>query len=305
MNISNIFYLMDKKMDLKEIENTIICDDVLAGLAKVPDNSVSVVWTSPPYNVRIDYGGNHNDNIPYADYLEWLKKIFTECKRVLRSGGRLIVNIDSPTNRQEDRDKEYLRPIYADCINMMRSIDMKFMTEIMWYKQNVAGRKTAWGSYASPSQPNVRRVHEYILVWSKDQFNLTGNTFDIDITDEEFQQWSLSMWDVKPETRNMGGHPVPFPEELTKRVIKLFSYRNDLILDPFSGSGTTASVAKRMGRRYVGIDNNPEFVKYSQDRLLSIQPDIFDATKRHPRRERLKKEEKESKHKENIFEVKT
>jgi len=634
---------------MNDYENKIIHADVIEGLKQIPDESVSLVFSSPPYNVRISYGGNHDDDMPYADYLNWLRGVWIECKRVLKPGGRLIINIDAPTNRQEDREQEYLRPIYADLINMMKDIGgLLFKTEIMWYKQNVAGRKTAWGcfdeqtrvvtksgikrwidvteddyfltlnlstrdveyqkplglvkrpykgamyrlknkttdllvtpnhnmivedyrqrlklremqncpksfrmpkhhnglkftnedvekfeiptcsygkrtnpayienesfsvlmddwlrflgiwftdgnvdyskdrgyykvsiyqskpkflsevkslldrlpwffrykasktewyvcnkrlaaflyqfgdkinrqvpsfiydlsprqkrifidwlfigdghksdkcngylaiasrafvdgivplfyecglfvsisrkseksmttqnqknrllngkvvncnhrlwlinilssknyyiekeyidkidydgmiycaevpnhallverngkmawsgnSYCLPSNPNIRRLHEYVLVWCKDQFKLEGDSNLADITDEEFQQWTTSMWFISPETRNLGGHPVPFPEELVKRVIKLFTYRENLVLDPFSGSGTTCAVAKKLGRRYVGIDNNLDFVQYSKDRLRSVaSADMFavDRDSLMVRRNRLKKE---------------
>jgi modification methylase len=196
-----------------------------------------------------------------------------------------------------------LRPIFADFVNMMKEIGMLFKTEILWYKQNVAGRKTAWGSYLLPSNPNIRRCHEYILVWCKDQFKLEGDPENADMTDEEFQQWTTSVWFVQPETRNLGGHPVPFSCELTRRVIKLWCYRGDLVVDPFTGSGTTAFVAKQHGRRYYGIDNNPDFVEYAKQRVNSATMQVFDPSLKTVRRERLRKEKAREMPKINIFEI--
>ncbi len=259
------------------IENCIICDDTLIGLKKLPDNFVTLVITSPPYNLKISYN-SAADNQPYKDYLAWLKQIFTECKRVLRKGGRLIINIDAMTNRQEDKDDEYVRPIYVDLGIMMREINMKFFGEHIWYKSSkdpsynggqFNGKKTAWGSYMSPSLPAVRRNHEYVLVYSKDQFQLEPdeNSGEPDINGAEFQEYIASTWSMQPETKKLGNHPVPFCEELPYRCIKLYSYSNDLVLDPFNGVGTTTFIANMLGRRYIGIDMDPNYCDYAISRI--------------------------------------
>ena len=256
----------DKPLSIDLIENQIICGDVLQSLRFVPNESVSLIFCSPPYNTDIPYN-SHNDNMPWIEYLKWLKQIWIECNRILRPGGRLAINIDAITNWDGDRDTEYIRPIYAELVNMIKDIDgLNFRTEIMWLKHQVVGRATAWGSYMSCSNPIVRRNHEYILVWSKGQWQLPGDSEQSDMKDHEFQEWTMSTWDVAPEGRKLGGHPVPFPEKLCERVIKLFSYRNDLVLDPFSGSGTTCAVAGRFMRRYIGIDIDPKYCKYAAHR---------------------------------------
>lgn len=274
--------------------NKIICDDVVKGLKSIPDGIVTLIVTSPPYNVKIDYE-SHADDQPYKDYLEWLKEIFTECKRVLRKGGRLIINIDAMTNRQEDKEDEYVRPIYVDLGVMLRNIGMKFFGEHIWYKSSkdpsfnggqFNGKKTAWGSYMSPSTPAVRRNHEYILVYSKDQFKLEKDedSGDADITDIEFQTYIASTWSMQPETRNLG-HPVPFCEELPYRCIKLYSYQNDIVLDPFNGSGTTTMVAALTGRRYIGIDMEPTYCSRARDRIQdAVGMDITPLVKKAPKR---------------------
>jgi len=128
-----------------EILNDIICSDVLDGLKKIRSESVHLVCSSPPYNVNLKGYKNRDDNQPYAAYISWLKDIMIEVNRILVTGGRVAINIDAMTNRQEDSDKEYIRPIYADLVNICRDIGLNFRTEICWYNQNAVGRKTAWG----------------------------------------------------------------------------------------------------------------------------------------------------------------
>ena len=268
--------------------DTIIFDDVLKGLATIPDGIVSLVVTSPPYNVGMEYG-KRDDREPWKQYIDWLGKIMKECKRVLRDGGRLIINIDSIVNHEEDNDKEYFRPIYADLVNIGRDVGLNFRTDICWFKHQVVGRATAWGSYCLCSNPTIRRNHEYLLVWSKGPWRLEGDSEQSDMTKAEFEEWTMSFWHIQPETKKKGGHPCPFPEELVKRCIKLFSYRGDVVLDPFMGSGTTAYVAKMLSRHYIGIENSKEWLDYANDRVASIS-DMFGDETYIPRSERLKKE---------------
>lgn len=256
-----------------EVRNQIICGDVLESLKRIPDGMVTLAVTSPPYNTDIAYA-SHDDNMTWHDYLDWLKEVWTECARTLRPGGRLVVNIDAITNWDDDRDSEYTRPIYAELVNMMREIDdINFRTEIMWCKAKndpelgqVVGRATAWGSYLSCSNPVVMRNHEYLLVWSKGQWALPGDAENSDMTEDEFLKYTRSTWCVQPESRKLGGHPVPYPEELMRRVIKLFSYRGDVVLDPFNGSGTTTSAAASLMRGYIGIDLEEKYCAFAEKR---------------------------------------
>jgi site-specific DNA-methyltransferase (adenine-specific) len=284
---------------IEDIIDTIMCCDVLEGLRSVPDDSVHLIVSSPPYNVNLKGYGNRDDNQPYESYLKWIKDIFLECKRILVKGGRLAINIDAMTNRQEDSDEEYIRPIYADLINIGRDIDLCFRAEYCWYKQNVVGRKTAWGSYDSCSNPICRRNHEYILVWSKDQWRLDGDADLSDMTAKEFQEWTMSTWFIQPETRNHNNHPAPYPEELVNRIVKLYSYRGNIVLDPFMGTGTTGFVCKMINRRYIGIDNSISDVNYARQRIAS-RSDIFDNYISRSDRMKLEKQEKT----ENVIENK-
>lgn len=281
--------------NLDNVLNKFIHADVLDGLKTIPDDCISLIFTSPPYNVGILYG-NRNDREPYIQYIQWLKDIMKECYRVLRTGGRLIINIDSMVNHENDNAPsknnnthlEYYRPVYADLINNGREIGLNFFTEICWFKHQVVGRATAWGSYMSASTPIIRRNHEYLLIWSKGDWKLEGDSEQSDMTDEEFQAWTMSFWHIQPETRAKGGHPAPFPEELARRCIKLFCYRGDIVLDPFMGSGTTAYVAKQLSRNFIGIDNDPHWVEFAQKRIEKAS-DIFGSEERYiPRSERIK-----------------
>lgn len=612
-----------KAENIDNLIDTIIHADVLDGLATIPDDTVSLVTTSPPYNVGIKYG-DHNDEMNHQEYLNWMKKVWAECYRVLRPGGRLCVNIDMTAN-MGDRSQEYYRPLYADFVNINRENDFMFRAEIAWYKQNLVGSATAWGcyddqtrvltknglklfadcsendefatlnpqtreieyhralqhfrynydgemyriksktsdllitpnhnmpiynsykdkielreiknapqrfsmpkshfglrdgelvntfelpckkmglrtkktyrvdeavqidmndwlaflgifltdgnvdycekrrnyrvsiyqskdkylseikdllkrlpftfthkeeksefyvnnkslawymqqlklknervmpdfvfnlppqqkkhflhwlmigdgyeqegkysyfpsvskelangfvrlaidcgymvsvtikepnteprimkngntiagskqlyiinflysklqdilpenvskenykgeifcvevpnnillverngkfawsgnSYQSCSNPIIRRNHEYILIWSKGSYKLDGDKENCDLTDKEFQQWTMSMWFIQPETRKLGSHHVPYPEELVKRLVKLYCYQGDIVLDPFMGTGTTAVVAKRFGRKYIGIDNDLKSVEYARKRI-ACSADMFE-----------------------------
>jgi DNA modification methylase len=281
--------------------NSIICDDVIGGLKKIPDGIVTLALTSPPYNVdamKWDYAAS-SDNMPYREYIEWLADVFADCYRTLRTGGRLAVNIDAMTNRQEDKDESYLRDIRTDLTIELRKIGYKFFGEHIWYKSSKApfhgecpnckkiisvsggqfcGKKTAWGSYMSPSTPAVRRNHEYILIFSKEQFKLERDAFsgEPDITAEDFQNFIASTWNLQPETRNLGNHPVPFPYSLAERTIRLYTYKQDCVLDCFNGVGTTTFAAKVLGRRYIGIDISPDYCKYAQDRIATTGLNIFE-----------------------------
>ncbi|MCD6435909.1 MAG: site-specific DNA-methyltransferase, partial [Clostridiales bacterium] len=237
-------------------------------LSEIESKTVHLTWTSPPYNCLKRVGGYNNseDNLSYKHYLIWLKDVFFEVYKVTVNGGRVVVNIDAITNREEDRTEEYIRPIYPNLYNFMRDIGWKFRTEICWLKSEAVGRKTAWGSYKSASNPTIRRNHEYLLVFSKGDWKLESDV-ESDITKKEFELYTLSTWNVMPETRKLKNHPAPFSEELSKRVIKLFSFPGQTVLDPFSGTGTTAYMAYMLGRDYIGIDNSEEYCQFARNRI--------------------------------------
>lgn len=245
--------------------DSIVCTDVLDGLRRIPDQSIHLVVTSPPFNVGINYD-KHIDTMPHVDYLAWMHKIWVECFRVLVHGGRICINIDATMNLEEGGAIERVHPLHVDFTNQLRDIGYIYRAEICWTKQNAPGKDTAWGSYASCSNPHIRRNSEYIVIASKGDLRLDGDPMMCDLTKEEFHQWTLSEWKIKPETSKKG-HPVPYPYELIKRCIKLFSYVGNTVLDPFSGSGTTCVVAVDHGRHYIGLDNSERYCQAASERI--------------------------------------
>jgi DNA modification methylase len=240
--------------------NQIICSDALTALKEIESNSVDLVLTSPPYNFDMDYD-EHNDKNESSDYLSILIAIFDECIRVLKFGGRLIINI-------QPNYKEYY-PTHHAITTAMIDRGMIWRGEIVWLKNNLK-KLTAWGSWKSPSCPYLSYPFEFIEVFSKDTLKHDGNREDIDITKDEFIEYVNGHWSIAPETRmKKFNHPAMFPEELAKRCIKLFSYKNDLIVDPFNGAGTTTFVANLLGRRYIGIDISKTYCEIARERISS------------------------------------
>lgn len=243
--------------------NQIICSDALTALKNIEDNSVDIVLTSPPYNFDMDYD-THNDKDESIEYMTTLVNIFDECIRVLKSGGRMIVNI-------QPNYKEYY-PTHHHITSAMIDRGLIWRGEIIWLKNNLK-KLTAWGSWKSPSCPYLSYPFEFIEVFSKDTLKHDGNKDDIDITKDEFIEYVNGHWSIAPETRmKKFNHPAMFPEELVRRCIKLFSYKNDLVLDPFNGAGTTTFVAHELERRYIGIDISEEYCKIAEERIKRHHP---------------------------------
>jgi DNA modification methylase len=240
--------------------NQIICSDALTALRAIEDNSVDLVLTSPPYNFDMNYD-EHNDKSESSDYLSTLTTIFGECIRVLKVGGRLIINI-------QPNYKEYY-PTHHSITAAMIEKGLIWRGEIVWLKNNLK-KLTAWGSWKSPSCPYLSYPFEFIEVFSKETLKHIGDKENIDITKEEFIECVNGHWSIAPETRmKKFNHPAMFPEELVKRCIKLFSYKNDLVLDPFNGAGTTTFVANLLERRYIGIDISETYCEIAKERISS------------------------------------
>jgi DNA modification methylase len=243
----------------KEYENKIICGDSYDVLRKLPDNCVDLIFTSPPYNFGLDYESN-DDAHYWNNYFDKLFKIFDECIRVLKYGGRIVINI---------------QPLFSDYIPTHHIISNYFMSkkliwkgEIIWEKNNYNCKYTAWGSWKSPSSPYLKYTWEFLEIFAKGTLKKEGDSNKVDITADEFKKWVVAKWSIAPE-RNMKdyNHPAMFPEELALRVLKLFSFQNDLILDPFNGVGTTTYVAKILNRRYLGIDISKEYCEKAKKRI--------------------------------------
>lgn len=243
--------------------NQIICADALSALQKIESSSIDLVLTSPPYNFDMNYD-EHDDKTDHADYITTLITIFDECIRVLKSGGRLIINI-------QPNYKEYY-PSHHAITTAMIERGLIWRGEIVWLKNNLK-KLTAWGSWMSPSCPYLSYPFEFIEIFSKDTLKHVGDKENIDLTKGEFIEYVNGHWTIAPETRmKKFNHPAMFPEELAKRCIKLFSYKNDIVLDPFNGAGTTTYVANLLGRRYIGVDISETYCNIAKERILSTNP---------------------------------
>jgi modification methylase len=237
-------------------ENTIILGSS-ERMQEIPDNCVHLMVTSPPYNVTKEY----DEDLSLQEYLHLLRNVFTETYRVLVNGGRAGVNVANLGRRP------YL-PLSDLISQIMMEIGFQMRGEIIWHKGAGAGVSMAWGSWQSAANPVLRDVHEYILVFSKGSFSRQKRKGQENtISKEDFMEWTKSVWTMQPESAKKIGHPAPFPMELPDRLIQLYTFKGDMILDPFMGSGTTALAAIQSGRRYVGYENEPEYVKLAEERI--------------------------------------
>lgn len=246
----------------EELVNRIVCGDSLEVLKTYPDNSIDLIFTSPPYNFGLDYD-SQDDAHKWEKYFEKLFAIFDECIRVLKFGGRIVVNI---------------QPLFSDYIpshhmvsNFFIGRRMIWKGEILWEKNNYNCKYTAWGSWKSPSNPYLKYTWEFIEIYAKGSLKKSGDFDNADITPDEFKEWVVAKWSIAPERKMKEfGHPAMFPEKLAERVIKLFSFSGDIVLDPFNGVGTTTAVAQKLGRKFVGIDISQEYCDIANKRLKSM-----------------------------------
>lgn len=230
-------------------------------LSFLADRSIQLVVTSPPYNLGKDYG-TARDDATYFGYLDWVKVWCRELHRVLEPGGRLCLNIPLDINLSFDAGGKRTtskQPVLADFTqSLVRDLGFVYNTTILWLEGNIS-RRTAWGSWLSASDPWVNTAAEVVLVLSRDHRKRGGKGKTSDVGRDEFMEWTLGLWTFNGQSTAQYGHPAPFPEELPRRLIKLFSFREDTVLDPFLGSGTTCRVAKNLGRRSIGVELNIEF----------------------------------------------
>lgn len=224
---------------------------------EIPDNSVHLMITSPPYNVGKEYD---NDLTPDG-YLELLTSVFSETYRKLVTGGRACINIANIGR------KPYI-PLHAMVIEIMLDLGFLMRGEIIWDKSASAGGSCAWGSWMSASNPVLRDYHEYILIFSKDSYSKNKSQEKKDtIGHDEFIQWTKSIWTFPAVNAKKIGHPAPFPIELPHRLINLYTYEGDVVLDPFCGSGTTCIAATWNNRNYIGYDIEEKYIQLSKKRL--------------------------------------
>ena len=253
---------IEKNVEFKEFKldddslNKIYCKSS-ENMDEIPDNSVHLMITSPPYNV----GKEYDEDLTLDEYLDLLTRVFEQSYKKLVTGGRACINIANIGR------KPYI-PLHAMIIEMMLNLGFLMRGEIIWDKSASAGGSCAWGSWMSASNPVLRDYHEYILIFSKESYckNKSQQKHDT-IEKEDFINWTKSIWTFPAVNAKKIGHPAPFPIELPHRLINLYSYEGDVVLDPFCGSGTTCIAAFQNNRKYIGYEIKKDYVKLSYDRL--------------------------------------
>jgi site-specific DNA-methyltransferase (adenine-specific) len=238
-------------------------------MEEIPDNSIHLMVTSPPYNV----GKEYDENLTLNEYREFLRKVWNEVKRVLVPGGRACINIANLGR------KPYI-PLHVFIVEDMLDLGFLMRGEIIWNKGASGSSSTAWGSWLSAKNPVLRDVHEYILVFSKGMFSRGNLRRKSTISKEEFLEFTKSVWTFAAEPATKIGHPAPFPVELPYRLIQLYTFEGEIVLDPFMGSGQTAIAAVKTHRHYVGYDINEEYTRLAEKRIkefsLSLNtPQLF------------------------------
>jgi DNA modification methylase len=252
----------------------------------VPSSSVALVVTSPPYFAGKQYEESLGvDGVPanYFEYLQLLRDVFAECKRVLEPGGRIAVNVANLGRRP-------YRSLSGDVTQILQDLGLLLRGEVVWWKGRAAGGSCAWGTFQRPSNPVLRDITERVVIASKGRFDRAvpppqrlarGLPSTATISRDEFMEATTDLWEIAPESATRVGHPAPFPVELPQRLIELYTYEGDVVLDPFMGSGSTAVAGVRTRRRYIGFDTDPDYVARAEARVdaererLDAHPDPF------------------------------
>jgi site-specific DNA-methyltransferase (adenine-specific) len=257
--------LEPNKIEDKE-ENTTpdqFINKILLGSAEnmkeLPNNSIHLMITSPPYNVSKEY----DEDLSLQQYLTLLKNSFKEVYRTLINGGRACINVANLGRKPYIPLSDYISKIMIDLGFNMRG-------EVIWNKASSASPSTAWGSWLSAANPILRDIHEYILIFSKGDYNRISKDKHSTITKDQFIAWTKSIWTMNAESARKIGHPAPFPEELPARLIQLYSFKEDIILDPFIGSGTTAVAAIKAERRFIGYEINQKYLELAEKRISPL-----------------------------------
>jgi site-specific DNA-methyltransferase (adenine-specific) len=242
-------------------KNTILYQGDSTDAELFQEEFADLIVTSPPYNLGIEYKSN-NDELYYADYLSFSRKWISNCYQWSKNQARFCLNIPL------DKYKGGRNSVGADLTHIAQEIGWKYQSTIVWNKSNIS-RRTAWGSWLSASAPYVIAPVELIVVFYKNQWKKTEGTKLSDITKEEFLEWTNGLWNFNGEiSKKRIGHPAPFPRELPRRCIKLFSFVGDLVFDPFSGSGTTLLEAECNNRKGVGVELDPDYCQLIEKRCV-------------------------------------
>ena len=267
----------------EEVATCDVADTLFVGdsrdMVKVPEKSVSLVATSPPYHASKEYETDVNaGHVPssYMAYLEMLHEVFAECHRVLEPGGRIAVNV-------ANLGRKPFRSLSKDVWVVLEDLGFLPRGEIVWTKAAGSSGNCAWGSWRSPSNPSLRDLTERVLIASKGRFDRAlhwkvrqqrGLPWESTIGREEFMAWTLDTWTIRAESARRVGHPAPFPVELPARLIQLYTFKGDVVLDPFMGAGTTAVAAVQADRRYVGFDMEEAYIDLAERRIAAAKKAI-------------------------------
>jgi site-specific DNA-methyltransferase (adenine-specific) len=266
----------DDRVEAPVVVDRLFCADARTMTTRqVADRSVALVVTSPPYFTGKEYEldtGRGGVPATYLEYLDLLREVLAVCAAKLEPGGRMAVNV-------ANLGRKPYRSLSADVISILQDdLGLLMRGEIIWQKAKGAGGSCAWGSYRSPQNPVLRDLTERVVIAGKGRFDraLTrprraarGLPHEPTITAEEFLAATLDVWDIPAESATRVGHPAPFPVELPRRLIELYTYRGDLVLDPFMGAGSTAVAAVRSGRHYVGFDTDAGYLELAGRRLAA------------------------------------
>ena len=250
--------------DVAYIENSIATDcldhifcHTAEAMTELPDCSVHLMVTSPPYNV----GKEYDEDLTLDEYLSFLQHVWKETQRVLVPGGRMCVNVANLGR------KPYI-PLHAFITEQVIGLGFLMRGEIIWNKAASASPSTAWGSWKSAGNPTLRDVHEYILVFCKDSFKRQNPAkHENSISRDEFLEYNKSVWTFAAEPARKVGHPAPFPVELPRRLIQLYTFAGEVVLDPFMGSGQSAIAAVKSKRKYVGYEINEKYIALANERI--------------------------------------
>ena len=250
---------MKNRKYFEEENATILYADTLT-TRLIAAESIDLIVTSPPYNLDIDYK-SCNDAQPYEEYLKFTKAWLKRCLKWLKNDGRMCLNIPL------DKNKGGHQSVGPDIIEIAKKVGFKYHSTVIWNEGNIS-KSSAWGSWMSASCPYVIAPVELIVLLYKGEWKKRSGSKQSDITRNEFISWTNGVWTFRGESKRKVGHPAPFPVELPKRCIKLFSYVGDTVLDPFMGSGSTVIAAKQNNRHGIGIDFEIDYCQLAMERIL-------------------------------------